>query len=815
ALAEFLAANHPAVVGPDGPNDYMQAETDPSGDLRIQNLSARSDTVLDGAVYPGPELAINEIRIDQPSTDDDEYFELIGTPGLALDDFSYIVIGDGTGGSGVVENVTSLAGQTLDVDGFFLAAESTFSLATADLITTLDFENSDNVTHLLVRDFTGALGDDLDTDDDGVLDTTPWSEIVDSVALVETPATGDQYYSTTTVGPDGSFVPGHAYRLPDGTRAWQIGPFDVAGGDDTPGAPNAASSGPVDLAIYEIQGADHRSPYEGSAVRTTGIVTAVASNGFYMQDAVGDGSDVTSDGIFVYSGSAPGVAVGDEVEVEGGVSEYQGGTGTLTVTEIVGPSVTVMSSGNALPSAVLLGVDRIQPDSVIDDDGLTSFDPATDSIDFLESLEGMLVEVNDPLVISGTNRFGEVGLAANRGGEAGSGILNATVSAGDFNPEILLTDDNLVSAPAAVTGDGFASNPVGVMDYTFGYYKLELTSTPTVISGGRTPEVTALAGDSTHVTVATFNVLNLDPSDGDPGGAPDQLDSIAGVIVTNLGAPDILALEEIQDNSGPTDDGVTSASDTLTELIDAIALAGGPTYAFAEIPPVDNADGGQPGANIREAFLYNTARVSLDAGSLYRIETDAFDAGGDGTLAEAAYEGTRKPLVGTFTFLPTGDEVTVIGNHLKSKSQDDGLYGENQPPVEVTLAQRVDQATAVHDEVSDILALDPTANIVVLGDLNDFQFSDTLAALANADGGTAELTSLTDLLLAGEDQYSFIFNGNSQQLDHILVSDNIVANAPAVDIVHSNLDFGFPANYPSDHDPIVAMIDLSDPLPIT
>lgn len=807
ALAEFLAANHPAVTGPDGPNDYAQAETDPTGDTRIQNLSARTDTVLDGATFPGEgAVVINEIRIDQPGTDNDEYFELFGDANTSLDGLTYLVIGDGTGGSGVIEEVTDLAGYALDGDGFFLVAESTFGLGTADLVTSLNFENSDNVTHLLVRGFTGTDGLDLDTDDDGVLDVMPWDEVIDSVALItpSAPPAGDQVYSTTQVGPDGSFVPGHVFRSPDGGD-WQVGTFDPPGATDTPGSENLVF---VNAAIYDIQGAGHRSPLEGNLVRTSGIVTAITFAGFYIQDPNGDGDIATSDGIFVL-GDTAGIAVGDEVQVEGTVQELQFGS-DLSVTRIAASNSNVLSSGNALPETVVLGDDRIQPDDVIDDDGLTSFDPTTDAIDFLESLEGMRVEVDDPLVVAGTNRFGEVALAAGRAGEFGSTNVNAVISEGDFNPEILLTDDVIVTAPDATTGDIFATDAVGVLDYTFGAYKLQLTQVPVVVSGGRTAETTALSGDGTHMTIATYNVLNLDPNDtdGDTDIAAGRFASIAESIVNNLGAPDILALQEIQDNSGGIDDGTVDADLTLQMLVDAIFTASGGTltYGFAYIAPADNEDGGQPGANIQNAFLYNTDRVQLDA--LSKLTDDAFNEGGDGTAIEANYEGTRKPLIGEFTFLPTGETVTVIGNHLKSKSQDDGLYGENQPPFESTLTQRVDQASVINDFVANLLSSSPDANVIVLGDMNDFQFSDTLDALKNGNGMN-ELINLVDNLPFA-DQYSFIFNGNSQLLDHILVSDNIADNMPEIDAVHLNLDFGFPSDNPSDHDPIVARVDLSD-----
>ncbi|MHC5024853.1 MAG: PEP-CTERM sorting domain-containing protein [Planctomycetota bacterium] len=194
-------------------------------------------------------VSINEIRIDQPSTDNDEYFELFGTAGESLSGLWYIVIGDGATASGTVEAVIDLSGQSLDGSGFFFAAEDadTFG-AEADLFSSglLNFENSDNVTHLLVSGFSGSNGDDLDIDDDGVLDVTPWTNVLDSVSLIETfdaPGSGEWWYSPTTVGPDGTFVPAHVYRETDGTGDWLIGQFDPIGGLDTPGGSNVPAPG--------------------------------------------------------------------------------------------------------------------------------------------------------------------------------------------------------------------------------------------------------------------------------------------------------------------------------------------------------------------------------------------------------------------------------------------------------------------------------------------------------------------------------------------------------------------------------------------
>ncbi|MDG1491898.1 MAG: hypothetical protein P8R43_08395 [Planctomycetota bacterium] len=197
---------------------------------------------------------INEIRTDQNSSDNDEYFELLGLAGDDLDGLTYIVIGDGATGSGTIESVVDLAGQVIPADGTFLAAESSFSLGTADMTTTLNFENGDNVTHLVALGFTGMNGMDLDADDDGVLDSPlPWLFVLDAVSLVANPTSGDKYYASTLVTPlatavdvgpaPGGFAPAHVYRCTAGgaTQDVRIGEFFIDGLRlDTPGELNAS-----------------------------------------------------------------------------------------------------------------------------------------------------------------------------------------------------------------------------------------------------------------------------------------------------------------------------------------------------------------------------------------------------------------------------------------------------------------------------------------------------------------------------------------------------------------------------------------------
>ena len=212
-----------------------------SSDRLPMAQAATNSSVTNGGVV------INEIRIDQPSTDTDEYFEIAGQPGVILDGLTLVVIGDGAAalGSGVVEAVVPLDGVLIPADGVALVAEASFSLsATPDAVTSLDFENGDNVTFLLVDGFTGTNGQDLDTDDDGTLDATPWAQEIDRIALVEhdNPPSGsgnEFHYGPPQVGPDGSNVPGHVQRCPNRTGTWQIAEFNPATAtDESPGAPN-------------------------------------------------------------------------------------------------------------------------------------------------------------------------------------------------------------------------------------------------------------------------------------------------------------------------------------------------------------------------------------------------------------------------------------------------------------------------------------------------------------------------------------------------------------------------------------------------
>jgi uncharacterized protein len=602
--------------------------------------------------------------------------------------------------------------------------------------------------------------------------------------------------------------------------------------DFTVGAPAPRSSGggeepPEDpgvpgLSIADIQGAAHRSPRAGVKVaEVPGVVTAASNTGFWFEDPTPDADPATSDGLFVFTGSAPAAAVGDAVTVTGTVEEYRpGGTATnLTITELTDPTVTVTASGQPLPAPTVIGRGgRVPPAAVIENDangdveaaGVT-FDPANDGLDFWESLEGTRISLTDAQVVGPTNSFGET-VVVPPGSTVRTARGGIVARAGDFNPERIVLDTVLTSIPAANVGDSYAGATVGVVDYSFGNYAMYPTAPPTLVSGGLQRETTRKP-NVLQLSVATFNVENLAPGD-----AQAKYDQLATYVTRNLQAPDVLALEEIQDNSGAVNDGTVAADQTLAKLAAAIRAAGGPAYTARSIDPVDGADGGQPGGNIRVAFLYRTDRglsfVDRAGGTATTATTVTRDSRGKPHLsyspgridpANPAWSSSRKPLAGEFRWL--GQTVFVIANHFNSKGGDSPVYGRYQPIQEPSAVQRAQQATAVRNFVDQLVAADRRAKVVVLGDINDFEFSNTTDVLTS----TGSLLDLPRTLPQSE-RYTYVYQGNSEVLDHILISKGLAYSPfPACDcvklydydVVHVNSEF---SDQISDHDPQVVRL---------
>ncbi|MDQ3576814.1 MAG: hypothetical protein M3443_04265, partial [Actinomycetota bacterium] len=570
--------------------------------------------------------------------------------------------------------------------------------------------------------------------------------------------------------------------------------------------PGGSEPEPVVAAIHEIQGTTHLSTFNGQKVGgVTGVVTAVrafgSARGFWFQDSQPDTNPATSEGIFVFTGATtPNVRVGDAVTVSGTVGEfYPNGSSVssllLSTTQLSSAKWTVTAGANPVPAAEILAPETVpaayapQPGGNIE---ALPLEPNAYALDFYESREGMRVQVDNGRVVGATTTFNEVWVTSkpeqNRSARGGT-VYTGYDQQNSGRIQILsLIPFAERPFPQANVGDTLTGATAGPIDFSrFGGYVIQATELGALVVGDLKPEVTRATRQG-ELSVATYNVENLSAKD-----TQAKIDRLAQAVVTNLATPDILSLEEIQDDTGPTNDGVVAADQTLGRFVDAIVAAGGPRYQWRQINPVDGADGGQPGGNIRVAFLFNPQKVSFvdksggDATTPVSVgkghfpfQVDLSASPGRIQPADTAWASSRKPLVGEFSF--NGHPVFVVANHFASKGGDQPLFGRNQPPVRSSEEQRVRQARLVNEFTKSVLRVDPLANVVVLGDINDYQFSPVMATLTE----DRALRALIDTLPATE-RYSYVFQGNSQALDHITTSPFVVR--PDYDIVHINAEF--------------------------
>ncbi|MFD4589023.1 endonuclease/exonuclease/phosphatase family protein [Streptomyces sp. NPDC058434] len=568
--------------------------------------------------------------------------------------------------------------------------------------------------------------------------------------------------------------------------------------------------------IHDIQGTTRTSPLVGRQVADVeGIVIGVrtygSSRGFWIQDPQADADPATSEGLFVFTSSTPTVATGDAVKVSGTVGEFVPGglnSGNQSITQISKPAITVVSSGNALPAPVTITARSVPSAYAPEGDPAAGnsinalpLRPRAYALDYYESLEGSNVRIGTSRVVGATDPYSELWVTVKpwenptvRGGARYGSYTSQNTGRLQIQSLVPVAQQPF---PKANVGDVLSGQTEGPLDFNqFGGYTLTARTLGTVQDRGLERE-SARQERRGELSVATYNVENLDPSD-----PQEKFDALAAAVVDNLATPDIIALEEIQDNTGAKNDGVVAADQTVRKFTEAIVAAGGPAYDFRSVDPEDNKDGGQPGGNIRQVFLFNPERVSFTdrAGGTATAATAVVREKGRAALtlspgrvdpANAAWENSRKPLAGEFVF--RGRTVFVIANHFGSKGGDEGLTSHHQPPARSSEAQRLLQAQTVNVFVKDILKAQRNADVVVLGDINDFEFSETTKALT---AGGALYPAIKSLPRA--ERYSYVYQGNSQVLDQILTSPSI--DDFSYDSVHINAEF---ADQNSDHDPQV------------
>jgi uncharacterized protein len=622
---------------------------------------------------------------------------------------------------------------------------------------------------------------------------------------------------------------------------------DQNASDFATGAPNprntasalgtCSGDGPTVRTIMEIQGSGATSPYVGEAVQTSGVVTRVNNNGFFLQDPVGDGDDATSDGIFVYTGAAPSVSAGQLVQFTAVISEFNTGAATNAdtaahpVTELTGVgNLQVISSGNTVAPKLITF-----PELVNDD---------------LEHVEGMLVTLTGPLTAAQNyfqGRYGQVTLSANGRMETPTNryrpgtpeaialadtnarsriILDDGTSQQNPDPTPYMGEDNTLRA-----GDTVQSL-TGVVDYGlatssntgFGDYKIHPTEALAFTRDNA--RTTAPAPQPGNLKLASFNVLNYfttftDGTDvfgntgqgcllggvNSPGncrGADNlaEFDRQRTKIIEAIAAidADALGLMEMQNN------GATAVGN----LVDGLnAKMGAGTYAAVADPA-----GGTGTDAIKVAMIYKPARLAPVVAS--QADTDAIH--------------NRPPLAQTFAAL-NGERFTLVVNHLKSKgscpAEDDPDYAGNFDAGDgqgCWNARRVQQAQRTGSWVASLASGAGTDRALLLGDMNSYAQEDPVIAFA--DSGYADQIARFNAF-----GYSYVFDGASGRLDHALSTAALAAkvtdaaewhiNADEPSVIDYNTEFKKPqcpacgpdyytptAYRSSDHDPVVTGLYL-------
>ena len=561
------------------------------------------------------------------------------------------------------------------------------------------------------------------------------------------------------------------------------------------------------LSIPAIQGSGSTSPYATSLVTTTGVVTKINSNGFFIQDLTGDGNPATSDGLFVFASPttwSAAVAVGNLVSVTGTVTEFNTGaaansdTASHTLTELTGvTAVTLVGTGYSITPVTMS-----LPEAVNDD---------------LERHEGMLVTITGPLTVAQNYfqaRYGQLTLSAGGRLETPTnrhrpGTPEA-IALADRNARarILLDDGSTaqnrnptpyIGSSGAPRGGDTIGSITGVIDYGlatagsagFGDYKIHPTTVPVFSSSH--PRPAAPAGVGGNLKVASFNVLNYFTTftNGQTAdGLSGQGCSLDGTVATSncrgatssaefirqrnkiveamlLLDADVLGLMEIQNNGN-------TAVDNLVEALNTRLGAG--TYASVGLPAA-----GTGSDAIRVAMIYKPSRVARSGAAL--SDTDAVN--------------NRPTLAQTFQ-MANGVNFSVLVNHLKSKgscpSAGDANAAGNTDAGDgqgCWNGLRTQQAQRLRTFASQVQTAAGSSDLLIIGDLNAYGQEDPVHALTSY-GWVDEAHRFAP---ASGFAYSYVFDGAAGRLDHLLSSSTLSAKVSGATHWHINADESVAQDY--------------------
>ncbi len=638
-------------------------------------------------------------------------------------------------------------------------------------------------------------------------------------------------------------------RRNDGVSDTDNNSVDFLTADPTPrnssNAPPPPPQPPLPLTIAQIQGNGLLSPHDGKRVVTEGIVTARRfNNGFFLQAANDDGDAATSDGIFVFTGSAPPAeaSVGNLVRVIGKVEEYipASNPSQLSVTELVQPTVELLQANQALPAPVEIPAALMVPGAA----------PGV-----LEHLEGMRVSVAQARVVqaslgtidendalSFTNGIFQVVLpqAPRPFREPGIGVLDVIPIPADKNPprfDLNAERLNVASraqigaSPLAIDVDTTVTGLVGVLDYSNATWSLAPDpDAPITLAGGKTAQAVSDAGEHS-VTIGGFNLLRFFDEVNDSNGAvtltPEALEKrlakTSAAICDYLKTPDILGVVEVEN---------TRVLGMLAARINANCPSQ-PAYR-ARLLQGNDVGGINVGFLLSERAAGANPRVEAIAVEQYGKDAVLTNPDGSTSLLN-----DRPPLVVRARVHHANGgsyPVMVIVNHLRSlndmDSIDPGSNGWSTVGARVR-AKRAAQAAYLAGLVESFQNADPAQKIVLVGDFNAFEFNDGYVDVMGIVRGdpapedqvltyvdsplTTPLIDGSDLIANPAERYSYVFGGNTQTLDHVLVNEALILDATGASVEHAriNADFGVHhfgnAASPlrvSDHDPVRLAIQV-------
>lgn len=645
-------------------------------------------------------------------------------------------------------------------------------------------------------------------------------------------------------------------------------PGSDSGGVSLPiedGGEAAVSTSPIDprcepafTPIYTIQGSGAATPLAGQVVTTQGVVVgdfqgpSPALGGFYLQDPVGDGDPLTSDGLFVFNRGRTTVSLGRVVRVTGLAEEFHGQTqlrATVMGAEIIDCGIT----GTVEPTDIVL-----------------PFPTDEDSVPYLERYEGMLVRLPQTLYVTEhfqLGRFGQVvlssgdrlyqptqvappgaaALAVQQENDRNRIIIDDPLN--DQNPDPILfgRGGKPLSAANTLRGGDTVTGVVGVMTYTWAGHPASGNAyrvRPVGALGGGVPDFQPSnprpvepAPVGGRVRVATFNLLNYFTTFGrgnctaGVGGGPidcrgaETLTEFerqtAKTVAAILGLDaDVLGLVELEnDGYGPE-----SAVVDLVARLNAATAPG--TYAFIDVDAATGQVDALGSDAIKVGLIYRPAVVT-PVGQTAVLNTGPFGI----FITQAGTSQRNRPaLAQSFEENASGARFTVVVNHFKSKGSScatnvspvgpDPDLGDGQGNCNLT-------RTAAAEALVAWLATDPTGSgdpdVLIIGDLNAYAQEDPIAVITAA--------GYTDLLRAalGTATYSYVFDGQWGYLDYALASETLVPQVTGVTVWHINADepnvldyrtrFKSPAQIvslyapdayrASDHDPILVGLALA------